>query len=411
MPASGPLTLLPLLRATPTAQGQVLVTRKFLDGLALYRKYWPGPVQALLEPEPRLGHDLDHVAVDPRRLPFGLKLVSYASPRLADELARSALVLGGPDYRIPRLAELCRALDVPCVYNTEYTLRTRLQIARIEERRPLRLLKRSLWEANQERLIRQTLPRVAGVQCNGAPTFARYSKLSPKPLLYFDTRADLSLFARDEELTARLVRVRDGAPLTLAFSGRLHPVKGADHLLDVAAALARLGVRFRMLIAGDGPCAAPMRERIAREGLTQVVMLGVLDFRRELMPLMRREVDLFVSCHRQGDPSCTYLETFAAGVPVAGYANEAFAGLLSHDPGLGFRAPLDRPEQLARRIAQVPREELVQKSWNCLRFARQHDFESTFARRIAHLVQIAGDWRERHDPVPDPQVVGSEALP
>lgn len=34
-------------------------------------------------------------------------------------------------------------------------------------------------------------------------------------------------------------------------------------------------------------------------------------------------------CHRQGDPSCTYLETYACGMPIVGYNNQAHQGILA----------------------------------------------------------------------------------
>jgi glycosyltransferase involved in cell wall biosynthesis len=189
-------------------------------------------------------------------------------------------------------------------------------------------------------------------------------------------------------------RLFSGAPLTLAFSGRLIPMKGAEHLLDVASQLARLRFPFRFLIAGAGSSAPQMQERIAREGLHQVEMLGVLPFGEQLMPRMRNEVDLFVACHRQGDPSCTYLETLAAGVPIIGYANEAFTGLLNLAE-VGWGVPLDQPRRLAERIAQLGRAEIIRRSHSGLAFAREHGFEATFDRRLQHLVCIAEAHRAR----------------
>lgn len=395
MPNLGQLTLLPLLCGVPSDDGRILVTQKFLDGMERYARSWPGPVKAILHPCEDATHNLDNVAVHPDDLPFGLTLLPYDGARLIAEITRSELVLGGPDHRLPQLAAICRAYEVPCVFNTEYTLRTRLQIARIEESHPLKLLKRALWETNQERLTVQGLLGVAGVQCNGAPTYRHYRRFSDNALLYFDSRTDLTMFANEDDIAQRARRLHAGGPLTLAFSGRLHGMKGADHLVDVALGLRRRSLPFRMLIAGDGPCRPEIEARLAREGLDEVAMLGVLDFKTELMPLMRREVDLFVAPHRQGDPSCTYLETFAAGVPVVGYGNEAFAGLLAIDPSVGFASPLDRPDALARRIAELDRRTLVDASHACLRFAREHEFESTFARRVEHLVEIARTARRR----------------
>jgi colanic acid/amylovoran biosynthesis glycosyltransferase len=34
-----------------------------------------------------------------------------------------------------------------------------------------------------------------------------------------------------------------------------------------------------------------------------------------------RCLDVFVCCHIQIDPPCTYLESYGAGLPIVGYAN------------------------------------------------------------------------------------------
>jgi glycosyltransferase involved in cell wall biosynthesis len=136
-----------------------------------------------------------------------------------------------------------------------------------------------------------------------------------------------------------------------------------------------------------------MRREVEREGLTDCVTFrGILDFETELAPLVRDEVDLFVCCHRQGDPSCTYLETFACGVPIAGYANEAFSGLLERVCA-GVSVPIGDVHGLADAIARLARPDahgsLEAMGQSALDFARQHTFESTFERRVEHFRSVA----------------------
>lgn len=392
MTAVGTLTLLPGLSACVRDDKQIVLTRKFVEGVSLYAKLWPGPVKVVMHPEEKLTSDLDHVAYKPGEHPFTVELCRFDSPALADKLVGSALVLGGHDYRAPNLVDWCERLGIPCVYISEYSLRTRLQIVRLSAPNVLRQLRSSLWEINQERLILRGLRRGAGVQCNGTPTYDFYRRFSPNPLLYFDTRTETTMLASADDMAQRATRLRAGGPLTLAFSGRLIPMKGANDIIEVAAQLKRRGFAFRFLIAGDGTSVPTMKERVAREGLTEVEFLGVLPFVTGLMPLMCREVDLFVACHPQGDPSCTYLETLAAGVPIVGYENEAFAGLLRLGE-IGWGAPLNQPERVAQLISALSREQILERSYAGLNFARQHVFESTFERRIEHLLKIVEKWQ------------------
>ncbi len=125
-----------------------------------------------------------------------------------------------------------------------------------------------------------------------------------------------------------------------------------------------------------------------------VRLWGVADFRTELMPTLSREVDLMILPHPQGDPACTYMETLSAGVPIAAYANEAWLGLLGHlrrsGHEVGVATPLGDPGALATAIAELHRDrrKLITMSRAARAAAGGHTFESTFARRVDHLLSL-----------------------
>jgi len=391
LPADGLLAVLPNLRAPVRPAGRVVLTRKFISGMQAYATLWSGPVVAIMEPSAAPSENLDNVEVEIAKLPFGVEVVRYDSPALREHLRRASVILGGVSSQQNHLPDVGRAFGVPVVFGAEYSLLTRIQIVRAETKSQVRQLRRIAWEWSQERAQRLAITRAQGLQCNGTPTWNAYRALSPNPLLYFDTRTGEDLVSSDEVLERRLAELRRGGRLRLAFTGRLNRMKGADHLPLVARELVRLGSDFEFVICGGGPLEAELAAAIARLGLTdRVVLRGVLDFKTELVPYVSRSVDLFVCCHRQGDPSCTYLETFACGVPIAGYANEAFAGLLELAP-VGVSSKLDRPLELARAIHALERDRdrLAALSRSALAFARDHTFEVEFRRRIAHLREVS----------------------
>lgn len=393
MPSTlGPLVIVPQIYCQVVDAERVTLTQKFVDGMARYCALWPGPVKVIVTANGVQSNNLDNVTVRLDALPFEVEVSSLERQDLESKFAGAGLVLAGPDYRIPDLIAVCRAAEVPCVNLTELTLTTRMQIARLHTPSRYRLLRKALWELNQERLNYQVIARSAGIQCNGIPTYKAYKRVSRNALLFFDTRTERAMYATEEDMTRRKERLFSGKPLTLLFSGRLIPMKGAEDLIDVASHLKRMGFAFRFLIAGDGSSLEAMRARIAREQLHEVELLGVLPFGSGLMPLARREADLFVCCHRQGDPSCTYLETLSAGVPIVGFTNEAFRGLLEYAQ-IGAGAPVGASDELARRIASLTREQLWDFAQNGLQFASGHDFESTFERRVAHMVNAAEEYR------------------
>ena len=104
---------------------------------------------------------------------------------------------------------------------------------------------------------------------------------------------------------------------------------------------------------------------------------------------MRENAHLFVCCHRQSDPSCTYMETLGCGVPIIGYTNSAFSGIMHAD--VGWLVKKNEPDLLAEQIAglAIHRDTISIKSKNAVALASTHSFEMTFLRRIQQLQTIA----------------------
>jgi colanic acid/amylovoran biosynthesis glycosyltransferase len=300
--------------------------------------------------------DLDELDVEPGDLPFQLEVVSFKDPGLARRIAGHDLALCTVDYRQDHMAGVCRSAGVPCVYVSEYSLKTRLQIVRANVANPVVALKRQWNEYRQELRFREAIGMASGIQCNGTPTFEAYKSINPNPFLYFDTRVSEEMLVTPEELDKRAETLNQGGPLRLLFSGRLIAMKGADHLVRVADGLRKLEVPFRMTICGNGDQAPSMK------------------------------TDLFVCCHRSGDPSCTYLEVMSCGVPIVGYDNEAFVGVVQKS-GAGWLSPMNRPEALARKIAGLAgdRPALFKASRDAAEFGRRNTFDRTFKARIEHM--------------------------
>jgi hypothetical protein len=398
-PATARLAICTALTAAPGLRdGSFVLTRKFLDGVMEYVRHWPGRVTVWVA---RAAHDdsnLDHVEVHPSELSFDLRWIEGGDRtpgRFRPMIGGADVVLAALVDRHVCLAQACRAASVPLIYITEYSVKTRQQIVRTETRNPLLRWRRAAWTTRLEDDYRAAVAQAAGVQCNGLPTFNAYRMLNDRALLYFDTRVRADQLASRPALDNRLNSLRRGHPLRLAFSGRLIAMKGADHLVLVARELQRLRVPFFMDVCGGGSLASRLNADIGRFNLADLVrMRGVLDFERELLPFITSEIDLFVCCHRQGDPSCTYLETYSCGVPIVGYDNEAFAGLasVSNVGGPSWVTPMDDPITLARRIADLSgrREEIAAASHNALAFAAQHTFENTMRKRVHHLAECIG---------------------
>ena len=166
----------------------------------------------------------------------------------------------------------------------------------------------------EQRQVRAHPAGQPGVQCNGTPTFIA-DEILHRSLYYFliRARAETMLPHAPTLVATRLDRFKDRHILRLAFSGRLVPMKGADHLPLVADHLRRIGIEFEMTIFGDGVLRKHGTERSCRPRLLEnwSEKFRFAPTYEELNRLMKSDIDLFVCCHRQGDPSTTYVETMA----------------------------------------------------------------------------------------------------
>ena len=361
---------------------------KFVEGMRAHCAAWDGPVRCIL----RRGASAIPFGADydPGSLGFDLVLLDAHEPVTAAHLdGVSAVFAAADDAQALALGPLARAQGAAMVYSLEYTLETRLQIVRLDASRSLpRKAWSALWNWRMERRRVAALRAADGVQANGWPAFDAYAGLNPNTMLYLDNRMTPALMATPAEMAARAERLRSGAPLRLIHSGRLEPMKGAQDLLPVMAALRGMGVQATLDIYGAGSLREGIAAGLADFGGT-VQLHDPVDFETELVPISRTQADVFLSCHRQSDPSCTYLEAMGCGLAVAGYANRMWARL-AQEAGAGQVAPLGDVQALAWAIAawDRDREGLTQAADRGLAFARAHDFHAEFARRMAHLAAL-----------------------
>jgi colanic acid/amylovoran biosynthesis glycosyltransferase len=376
--------------ATLEPSGRIALSKKFLDGVLEFLGHWPGSITLLMEVDQPQDVMLDPISVRPEDLPFTVRVVSFDQIETMHLLSEASVVLGYLQDRQIRLHAQSRSSGIPWVFFSECSVRTRKQMIALKTNNRLRRWRRWLWEESHEQTFRAAVSAVHGIQCNGTPTFGDYRSLNRNTMLYFDGRVTAGMLPSESEVEKRL-SCGSGKPLRLMFSGRLIEIKGADHLLDVALELRHLGVPFELSISGDGTLTSSLQRGISEHDLGDCTKLtGVLDFKTHLVPFLKENVDLFVCCHRQGDPSCTYLETMSCGVPIVGYANEAFVGILDRSRA-GWAVQMDRPKLLARKIAELStdRESLRVASVRALEFGRQHTFEKTFEARARHLEKVA----------------------
>ncbi|WP_323040299.1 glycosyltransferase [Gemmobacter sp.] len=385
------MTGLLILATAPVLEhaGMLRLDVKFVEGMRAHCAHWPGPVRCIL----RRGADgiPFGASYQPADLGFELRILDPGQPVGPEDMAGIATIFAAADDADTlALVPLARDHGASLVYSLEYTLDTRLRIVWLDQGRSLpRKLWSMLWNLRQEYRRRRALRSADGVQANGYPALDAYAGLNRNTMMYIDGRMTPALMATPDEMAARTARLMSGAPLRLIHSGRLEPMKGAQDLLPVMAELRRIGVAATLDIYGAGR----LRDSIAG-GLAdfdgQVRLHDPVDFESALVPASRTGADIFLSCHRQSDPSCTYIEAMGCGLAVAGYDNRMWARLAA-DSGAGLVAPMGNATALAARIAawDKDRKALASACRIGLQFAADHDFPGEFKARMDHLLSLS----------------------
>lgn len=364
---------------------------KFVEGMRVQQAHWPKRITVALRrgaPSIPFGRDYDR-----GELPFDLLLLDPDEQLTARHMDGFDLIYaGGDDFHCLGLTDHLTP-GQKIVYVIEYTPETRMQILRLDrDRGMLGRLKGRLWLRQQEKRRERAFRAAAALQANGYPAYDIYAPMCADTLLYLDGRMTPELFATEAEMTAREAwRAADG-PLRLIYSGRLEPMKGAHDLLPVAQRLIERGIDFTLDVFGTGALEAEIAagiQKLKQPG--RVRLNGAVDFETGLVPFTRTQADIFVGCHRQSDPSCTYVEAMGCGVAVASYDNRMWSRL-NGEAKAGWGVPLGDPKALADCIADLACDPAAinAASRNALAFSRAHGFLPEFQRRMEHLARIAG---------------------
>ncbi len=152
-------------------------------------------------------------------------------------------------------------------------------------------------------------------------------------------------------LDSLLQKVKIGAPLRdpvrLLYVGRMHWQKLSFELIDMMRALADRGVKARLVMAGDGPDLAKMREHAAALGVGgDIEWLGFVDETKlaDIYP----QSDIFISTVT----GTALREAGFCGLPVVGYDVRFFDGLLEHE-GNALLVPVHDSIALAREVERA----------------------------------------------------------
>ncbi|WGL15261.1 glycosyltransferase [Microbulbifer bruguierae] len=369
-------------------EGTPYLDVKFVEGMRFYCDAWDGEVSCILRKRDA-SFPFGKIFREPE-LPFHPIFKEKGAQIRKQDIEGYDLVLcSGDNQDYLHVSELCRKNSVKIVYIIEYIFETRIQAILLQRGRSLVKKLYAMGSALLTEIRRRRAFRLSdGLQANGFPARNAYLSLNQNTLLYLDNRIRDCMQASNDEVTKKFENLKAGAPLKLIHSGRLEPMKGSQDIVPILRSLNEKSVNFELHIFGAGSLEKEIQQGIRALELTNNVYLhGAVDFENELVPFARENAHIFLCCHRQSDPSCSYLENMGCGVAIAGYDNRMWKALSEASQG-GHTAPLGNPEALATLIAEMASDpdRIFRTAQSAHSYARAHSFEHEFQRRIQHLM-------------------------
>ena len=368
----------------------IIFDRKFFDGIKMYAKYWPGQIGCIMRVSHSQPPNFGLIYSKLCDLPFECIILNKKDNINNSHFDGVSIVMASADsYENINIHKFCKKLKIKCVYSIEYTPKTRYQISSLNSPNFLIKLRRFFFIWNTERKRKSAFSHADGIQANGIPAYNKY-QVYKNTILYFDNRISELTVVSDSIIKERFNQLSKNEPLRLTFSGRLIKEKGAGQLTHLASVLKARKINFSLKIYGCGILYDEIKEQIRKKNLkNEVKLYKSVDFYKELIPILKSHTDLFIMLHKQGDPSCTYMETLLCGLPIVGYLNEAFTSLLNI-ANIGWGAEINNITKIVDIIEQLDtnREEIVKKSINSIEFSKGYNFESTFSQRTNHLLKL-----------------------
>jgi colanic acid/amylovoran biosynthesis glycosyltransferase len=372
-------------------EGDLLrVDRKFHLGMLAYADQIREPIVSF---NPRIAPNMkimDEVELRLSELPYSIRQLRLDSRGkvlrddelgLARQIRASSLIYGGAFGA----SEISKAHGIPYILVLETDLQTQLVLTRSTVNGFLRKTVRSA--RCIEHYFRKSVPAMrnaTAVHCNGYPVFYASAAYNANRLLYLDSRMTSSMLMSTEALEEKFKR-RKGRPWRLFYSGRYEAIKGALDVVQAVIECVKQGLPVELDCYGQGTLKSAMLKAVERADVSlQVRIHDAVPY--PVLVKLAREADLFVCCHVQSDPSCTYLESMGAGLAIVGYLNRMWVPM-QEASGAGVVVPLRRPVAMAEAVSQLlaSPERVNTMSRNALAFAARHVFESEFKKRTDAL--------------------------
>ncbi len=368
-------------------EGEIVhLDRKFLTGMRRYASTIQANVVTVNPLNATAIPIMDKVSIHRNDLGFNLialdetKIKNEGEKILSNQISNSSLIYG-TNWNAHNI---CDRLKIPYIMVLECDLKTQISKSASQVNSKVRKLSRTL-KTTARYLFNdcKAMHGAIALHCNGYPAYDESRFFNNDRLMYLDSRMSADMLIPRENLTQRFAS-RNGRRLRLLYSGRYESIKGTLDVVNIALQCIQQGLNIELNCYGSGSLRDEMRSLAGRAPAGSINIFDSIPYPE----LVRKsyESDLFICCHIQSDPSCTYLESFGAGLPIVGYGNRMWKRLCTVSQA-GDYSPIGDQKHVVKTIQELIKDErnIDNLSNRARDFALTHTFENEFKLRTDDL--------------------------
>ena len=148
--------------------------------------------------------------------------------------------------------------------------------------------------------------------------------------------------------------------IVLGVTARLESVKRVSDLIETANILnKKYGLKFKLLICGDGDERKNLEKKVAENGLENVIFFE--GFQKDVISFLNK-IDIFLFASEMEGMSNSIMEAMAMGKPVICYNISSMPELV-RDGVNGFLVTPFNIEEFAERIFKLAQDESMRKKF------------------------------------------------
>jgi glycosyltransferase involved in cell wall biosynthesis len=162
----------------------------------------------------------------------------------------------------------------------------------------------------------------------------------------------------DRKQATRIYTKHDNE-IVLGNAGRLVEQKGQKYLIELAAVLKKRGIRFKLLIAGEGKLEEPLKQLAQTRNVDKEVMfVGFIDHIKDFM----ESIDIFLLSSLFEGFGYVLVEAMAASKPVIAFNVSSNPEIVS-DGHTGFLVEKGNISELAQRTEELMKNETKRRTF------------------------------------------------